>query len=833
MQTILDEVGEYSLSLPAGDYIVELRGNGYRVVTATVAITAGQTTERDFTVVPAPTLLLVDEGGWYYGSQALYWREALDALHYAYDEQTIERAPVEPAFAEQLLDYELVLWSSPSGSPGLVKAGEVLTRYLSLGGKLLLSGQDVGYFDSGSAWSVPVQEYLRERLSVRLTADREETRELVGFGPFEGLTVEITGGGGADNQLTPDGIGIRDPDVAELFWRYAGGNGGGVGAHLCRPYRALFFSFGFEAIAEAASRREVLARALDWLVQPRPTSGLTLTYHSGARIGVPGERVTHTFRVRHIGAAGPPDAVTVELAEESWPATVTPTTVTLAPCTSQYFTVSVDIPPEAAVNQTDKLTLTLHSSLLTDPLTETLISKTPAPVLLVEDERWYPMGERYTMALDAAQIPYDRWDTTAGLGPNSGDLLTSTLSSHPIVLWFTGYDWFAPVTEREEELLLHYLAQGGKLWLTSQDFLPYAEENRPLGAWLGVGERIYDRSTKMAYAVREQSAAGNWGTVELDFPFRNWSDAVEPVRDARIIVRGDEGQPVALARSGAPTATWRTLFYAFPLETLPLAERTAALQAGLGWLSPLGESDWSLSSAAPLPGERVTTTLVLRNTNLEAGTAEFVHMIPSSMSLLPETLPPAVSYNPTTRSVQWGGVLDANENLTVSWAAQVAGTVEVGSTFTPTVLLRWPAWELDFERSRFLRIAGPELSSSAWFESDEANLRIKEPVSVTFTLRNTGLGPVSAGRLNLWLTPGLAPLTATRSPTRGLGFTWWTGALAPGAAQTLELPVQAWWGGSPVRLDALWEDGLGQRGERSLWLNVALERVYLPVVSRE
>ena len=830
--TTLDGAGRYTLALPAGEYTVEARGNGYRVVTATVVITAGQTTEQDFALPLAPTLLLVDEGGWYYGSQVVYWREALDALHYAYDEQLIQKPPVEAAFAARLASYETVLWSSPYGSPGLVRAGEVLTDYLAAGGKLLLSGQDVGYFDSGASLGITPQDYLRERLSVQLLADSEETRELIGVGPFEGLSVEIAGSDGANNQISPDGIAVRDPDVAELFWRYAGGDGGGVGAHLCRPYRALFFSFGYEAIAGAETRREVLARALDWLVLPQPTSGLTLSYQDGPRIGLPGETVTHTFRVRHIGMAGPPDMVTVELAGNHWPATVMPTAVTLAPCTSQYFTVSVNIPPDAALNESDYATLSVHSSLLAEPLTRTLVSKSPAPVLLVDDDRWYPMIGRYTAALDAAGISYDHWDTTAGAGPNMGEVLTSTLTAHPLTIWFTGYDWHAPVTAAEEARLLHYLDQGGKLWLTSQDFLPYTDENRPLGERLGVRKRIYDRSTKTAYAVPEEPAGESWGPVTLDFPFQNWSDAVEPVLDARIVVRGDGGQPVALARSGAPTATWRSLFYAFPLETLPLATRTAALKAGVGWLSPLGESSWSVTPSAPLPGEHVTATVVLRNTGPVACAAEFSHTVPLSLTLLAGTLPPAVNYTPSARLVQWSGELGVNEPLTFSWQAQVVGTAPVGLALTPAVTLCWPAWGLDFERAVALRVTGPDLSGSAWAMPGQNGLAIKEPATATFTLRNSGPGAVSDGELRFWLTPGLAPITATLPPTRGLGLTWWAGALASGATRTFELPVQAWWGGSPLRLDALWEDGTGRRGERSLWLNVALEKLYLPVICR-
>ncbi len=833
--TTLDAAGRYALTLPAGDYVIELRGNGYRVVTASVQVIADATVTRNFSLTPAPTLLLVDEGAWYYRSQISYWHEALDALRYAYDELPIIDPPISEDVAARVADYDTVLWSSPAGSPGLVQAGEVLTDYLSSGGRLLLSGQDVAFLDSGGALAVPGQTYLAEQLSARFLDDNAPSRLLTGAGPFAGLAITIAGGSGADNQQYPDEISVRDPDVAESVWRYEDGASGGLAAHICRPYRALFFSFGYEAIAEASTRREVMDRALDWLPLPPPTKGLTLTYQPGPRIGLPGEQMTHTFRVRHIGSAGPSDNLQITLVDHRWPTTVTPQAVTLAPCEAQVFTVTVTIPADAEINTTDLARLNVHSTLLADPLTETLRTKTPAPVLLVDDDRWYPMEARYTAALDAHEIPYDVWNTAPNLDgrPNTGEIRTETLAQHPIIVWFTGYDWYAPVTEEEDTRLLHYLDGGGRLLLSSQDFLYYEPtEVRPLAKRMGVGDWVYDRATASAWGSAEHPAGGQWGPVALEFPFRNWSDAVEPIPAAAVVARGDGGQPLGVAHGGVTPAPWRSLFYGFPLETLPISARGEALANGIGWLSPLGTSTWSVTPASPQPGERLDLSLVLRNDGPAAQDVAVTQTVPSSITVVASTLPPGMTYHPATRQVRWSGSVPPAAPVTLAWEARVDSAAPIGQPLTPTAEIQLAPWDLAFARSAALRVGGANLGSGGWLSPTGAGVDAGAPVTLTFALRNSGPGTAADGTVQVWLMPELAPITATLPPTQGTSLSLWQGTLAPGMMQPLSLTMRPWAGDRSLRVDALLSDGTGRRWSESLWLDVSPWRYHFPIIHK-
>ena len=825
--------GNYALTLPAGVYTVEVRGLSYRVAAAAITVTAGMVTLYDFALVPAPTLLLVDEGAWYYGSQIHYWQATLDNLGYTYDLWRLKYPPDDTPSATALSAYDVVLWSSPQGSPGLVAGGDALSSYLRHGGRLLLSGQDVAYFDGGGTlFSAGPQSYLMDTLSVIYAEDNAPSRQLTGLGPFSGITATIEGGMGADNQLAPDEVKIVDSDKAMHLWQYAEGGLGGVGTSVCVPYRALFFAFGYEAIAGEAQRQAVMARSLDWLATPPLTTGLTLERIGAVPgIGLAGERVTHTMRLRHIGYAGGAAPVTLTIGTTSWPATVTPHTATLTPCASLYATVVVTIPMGTGIDARDVATLTVDSPLLPAPAALTLTTKTPAPVLLVDDDRWYPMEARYTSALRAAGIPFDTWDNADSAGGLAGATspTTDVVRRYPIVVWFTGYDWFAPVLPAEETLLLDYLAHGGRLLLSSQDYL-YYHTDTPLTQRFGVLDWDEGLNPTTASGVPGHLAGGTWGPVALDFPFRNFADTVEPAPGAQPVMRGQAGQPLAVSAEGGAGDGSRTLFYGFPLEALPDAARTRSLTQAVDWLGPLGSSRWTLTPTVPAAGARITNTLVLRNDAPSALPVTFAHTLPGSLSPVAGTFSPALHYDAASRSITWAGSTAPQAPLTFTWAVTVAGAP--GDAVPLTLTLGLPEWGMAFERGATLHVAGAELSASAWLSPAWASVRAGDAVTLAFALRNDGPGGVSGDRVRLWATRGSTPLTASQSLTQGWGIVWWEGDLAPGETRVLTVPLRAWRWDKPLRVDAILEDNAGQRWERRRWLTVEPWVFYLPVVLR-
>ena len=94
---------------------------------------------------------------------------------------------------------------------------------------------------------------------------------------FGGLDFSIEGGDGASNQMYPDVIAVDNLDYATSVLDYQGDGSAGQRVGLCLPYRALYLAFGFEGIDSATTRRELMRRAIDWLMSPRQESGVELT----------------------------------------------------------------------------------------------------------------------------------------------------------------------------------------------------------------------------------------------------------------------------------------------------------------------------------------------------------------------------------------------------------------------------------------------------------------------------------------------------------------------------------------------------------------------------
>ncbi len=826
--TSLDVSGRYTLTLPAGVYTIEARGLGYHVATQMITLQVNDDLTWNPVLTPEPTLLLVDDGAWHYGSQIQYWQKTLDELGYVYDTLRVKHVGTDIPLSTTLKTYDIVFWSSPQASPALAGGGDALEGYLKLGGRLFLSGQNIAYFDGGGfIWGQP-QPYFTHMLGAFYQKDTSNYRNLQGLGATAGFSVTISGGDGADNQNSPDEVTVTPQTAGQPLWQYPDGEYGGVSAAICTPYRALFSGFGFEAISNPADRQAVMARSLEWLISAPLTHGLTLYADPKPLVGTAGTVLSHTLYLKNIGQAGMPATIQIETLGNRWPTRVLPAQTVLSPCHTFTVTVLVTVPTAVKINETDVVTLVFHSNLADDVVTTTLYSKTPAPVLLVDDDRWYPMEERYEAALQAAGVSYDLWDTrhmVAGVG-DSGSVTSETLRLYPMVVWFTGYDWIDPVTAAESGRLFDYLEHDGRLLLTSQDFTYYHDRD-PLALRLGILRWNEALTPTTAVGVPEHPASGTWGPVPLGYPFQNFSDVIEPNPKARVVARGQFGQPSGIAAVGM---VGRSLFYGFPLETLPAESLSLVLQRNLGWLSPLGLSRWQLSSSLPVQGERITATLLLHNDNQSALPVTATYPLLSELAVDQSSIPAGMVYDVGAGTLSWAGVVSAGQSLTFTWGMTVVGGG--GVKFTPTVTLAMSSWNMEFYREVPVVIGGSRPVTGRWLPPEGGSFALNSQViSLTFYLQNPG--PVTAeGTLNAWLMAGITPLTATRPSTIGEELLFWVGTLASGEELSFTLPFR-FWGRDPVRVDALWEDHLtGRREEWSSWVQPNLPRIYLPIVMR-
>jgi uncharacterized repeat protein (TIGR01451 family) len=827
-------------NLPAGTYTVRARSLGYRVVTATATVVAGDITAVDLALPPAPSILLLDSGGWYYESQARYFRQALDDLGYVYDEWAIRHLPDDIPAASDLTPYDIVVWSAPRDAPGFIGAEDAVTGYLSEGGRLFLSGQDISFWDGGGAlgyWSA----YYRDYLKASYVADNAPTRVLSGTaeGIFAGQTMTITGEGGADNQAYPDVVAVDDPDAATALLTYKGGGCGGVRAGTCLDYHVVYLSFGFEAINDRATREAVMNRALDGLMAPPPTVGLEVQPESSLRIASPGSVVTHSVRVRHVGQGGVTDTVELSLAGASWDTQISAQSLALSPCTSATVIVSVTVPTTATWNVRETITLTAQSSLSPAlALSATLTSKAPASILLVDDDRWYEQQEKYQAAMESAELPYDLWQIKApiGGGPEQSPSL-ETLQNYPVVLWWTGYDWYRPITEGETETLAAYLDGGGRFFLSAQDFLYHHYGTRFSYDYLGVLSYTEDVTPTQAAGVPEDAIGDGLGPWPLTYPrgYQNWSDGVEPAPGTAISFREGGRQGIALARSDG---AYKTAFFAFPFEALPEKARPTVIERVAGWLSWLGDSSFTANRQSAAPGETLTYTLELHNDGAEAVTASLSNTVPAGLTVLTETIDPALNYDAPNRHISWNGSLGSDETVTFTYRA----TVTVGTALYPianAAELMLEDHHIHFRRQAEVRVSAPDLTRSA-LACGPLPLRPSGTTTCTLGLMNVGADGAPAAQATIPLPQGTGYISASLGWAGGgqaevvSGTIQWAGPLT--IDQQVTVTYQLTLPTSPVHPPlysvAFLEDGVEGAWERPTWLVLTPWEAYLPLVMR-
>ncbi|MBN1933826.1 MAG: S8 family serine peptidase [Anaerolineae bacterium] len=825
--------GRYALALPQGTRTVRVEAWGYRAVTATVTLVGGDVLVRDFALEAAPTILLVDSGAWYNGSQRQFYERALYDLGYLYDARIIIETGGEGSdipTAGQLSAYDLVIWSAPQDAPGLIGASKTITTYLSAGGRLLLSGQDVAFWDGGGSGMIWAS-YLHNYLKTDFIADTAASPVLSGSGIWAGLTITLAGGEGADNQVSPDVIAPADDEFAASILAYEGDGGGGLQVGPCLPYRALVFGFGLEGIDSDAVRRAVLQRSIDWLAAPPQGAGIELKDDGQVRIQPPGAWLTHTVRLRNLGEAGG-DTYTVWLDGHTWPSLLlAPGTLSLQACASTTLEILTTIPPGIGWHISD--TATLHALSTVSPglaATVSLTTKTPAPVLLVDGARFYDMSSHYIDALQQSGIDYDYHQIKKGWPLTVPT--TDTLSMYPVVVWYTAYDWYEPISAAEDARLRHYLDRGGRLLLSAQDFLYYRHGTPLAETYLGVRDHIEDLAPTQAVGEPGHSIGRGLGPFTLTYPYHNWSDGLIPLPTAQVFLRAETGDPIALTRK---STTWRTAFLSFPFETLDAGAASAVMSRAVGWLGWLGTSMWGGTPGNAHGDDEILMTASLYNDGwTDIVSAHFSATVPTGLSLVLASLPPGLAYDPISRLLSWQGSIAQGEGLKLEFQVRVDDGLPDGTQ------IAFPAWigyddhGITFERPFFLRVNAPDLALSAlWAQPDPA--RPHQVLSCTLTVHNAGTLAAAA-----MVTSALAArgqFTGTLD-SGGVGtgtvisnLLSWSGPVAAGETVTLRYRVALDGVGDYILPLRAWvSDGWGGRRPAEAYLSVVKWRAYFPLI---
>ncbi|OQX76161.1 MAG: hypothetical protein B6D61_09205, partial [Bacteroidetes bacterium 4484_249] len=220
-------------------------------------------------VIGNPPILLVDDDcdG---NNVEDYYIASLDSLGFAYDYW--HHSTQGPPSATTLSNYSIIIWFTEASFPSLsIDDIDNLTIYLNNGGNLFLSGQDIGWdFNDPEGYNYE-NPFYADYLHAEYISNSSNNFHISGINDdpvSDGHSFFISGGDGANNQLSPDVIEPK-PEAGNVF-KYATYESAGI--KYSGNYKLVYLGFGFEGIDNISTRNTVLNNIIDWF------SGLSINH---------------------------------------------------------------------------------------------------------------------------------------------------------------------------------------------------------------------------------------------------------------------------------------------------------------------------------------------------------------------------------------------------------------------------------------------------------------------------------------------------------------------------------------------------------------------------
>ena len=214
----------------------------------------------------AGVLLVDDDLGENYEK---YYENALTAGGYTYDRWNVSLRGRSPDNVT-LQNYRVVVWLTGDDLWNTLTSADQanLKSYLDAGGRLFLSGQNIGYdlVHTGNLSSIAFyRDYLHADY-IRYDSNSDTLEGMVSDPIGDGLTIGISGGDGANNQRYPSEIAPHDDNATPIF-TYTGNGCGAIRADN-GIHKVVYVAFGFEAINNTEDRNTVMDRVIRWLSPP-------------------------------------------------------------------------------------------------------------------------------------------------------------------------------------------------------------------------------------------------------------------------------------------------------------------------------------------------------------------------------------------------------------------------------------------------------------------------------------------------------------------------------------------------------------------------------------
>jgi len=216
-------------------------------------------------------------------------------------------------------------------------------------------------------------------------------------------------------------------------------------------------------------------------------------------------------------------------------------------------------------------------------------------ILLVDDDDFSQHEAVYEQALEDNHLAYRTWHVVP-----DGAVTVDLLAEKDAVIWFTSGVHpgvrGTTLSLEEESLLSEYLDQGGRLFLSSQDYLGQSPGGLTdfAAQYLHVDWYLMDTSKPGVVGLPGDPIGDGLVFDPLDYPFDNLSDSVFPDSLAARVMNVVPGMAAAAIRyPAADTPSFRTVFFAFPFEAVPEGVEPPCTRATLmgrilEWLVPEG-----------------------------------------------------------------------------------------------------------------------------------------------------------------------------------------------------------------------------------------------------
>ena len=224
-----------------------------------------------------------------------YFENAIISAGYVYEYWDRMQGCPSPSY---MASHTAVVWfTGDDYSTTLTSVDtDALSEYLDNGGRLFITGQDIGY-------DIHNDPFYTNYLHADYQVDDTNIYTLNGIegDPIgDNLTIYIATGDGANNQNWPSGI-YPILNATSVFKYEDSPYYGGIKYN--GTYRVVYFSFGFEAINDMYDRTTVMQRILDWLgggeeIHPPDISitPLNLNY-----LAAPGQQIFDTLSIANYG----------------------------------------------------------------------------------------------------------------------------------------------------------------------------------------------------------------------------------------------------------------------------------------------------------------------------------------------------------------------------------------------------------------------------------------------------------------------------------------------------------------------------------------------------